>query len=153
MIPPGVKKVLDHHGLEALEFEPGSTPTAPMAAERLGVEVAQIAKSILLKGKNGQFFLVVCEGDKRLDNRKLRQALPVKTRMATALETEETTGFKPGGVCPFGIEGVQILLDRGLARHETIYPAAGTDASGVPMTFEQLLDVTGAKVAGVVSGT
>lgn len=149
VIPPQVQEVLDRYGLQALEHEPGSTPTAPTAAATLGVEVGQIAKSILLKAKDGSFHLVVCSGDQRLDNKRLRLTLGVKTRMATAAETLEVTGFRVGGVCPFGVEGVEIWADRGLRRFETIYPAAGTDASGVPMTFDQLCEISGATACDV----
>ncbi|HVS63970.1 MAG TPA: YbaK/EbsC family protein [Thermoanaerobaculia bacterium] len=145
MIPPRVQAVLDEHGLEALEFEPGSTPTSELAAARIGVAVGQIAKSILLKGKDGRFYLIVAAGDRRLDNRRLKETIGVKARMATAEETERETGFRPGGVCPFGVDGVQVLIDGSLERYDVVYPAAGTDASGVPMTFEQLLAVTGGR--------
>ena len=37
MIPEKVNTVLEQHGLAALEYEPGSTPTAEMAAARVGV--------------------------------------------------------------------------------------------------------------------
>ena len=47
MIPDKVKKLLDANGLVALEFEPGSTPTAELAAARIGVELSRIAKSLL----------------------------------------------------------------------------------------------------------
>ena len=64
--------------------------------------------------------------------------------MATAEETFSLTGFKPGSVCPFGIEAINIFIDRGLAAYPVIYPAAGTDASGVPVTYQQLLKVVNA---------
>ena len=35
-LPPTVKAFLDRHGLTALEFEPGSTPTSPLAAAQIG---------------------------------------------------------------------------------------------------------------------
>jgi prolyl-tRNA editing enzyme YbaK/EbsC (Cys-tRNA(Pro) deacylase) len=145
MIPPSVQAVLDAHDLEALEFEPGSTPTSELAAQRIGVAVGQIAKSILLKGKDGRYYLVVAAGDRRLDNRRLKAAIGVKARMATAEETERVTGFRPGGVCPFGIDGIEILVDRSLESYDVVYPAAGTDASGVPMAVEQLLAITGGR--------
>jgi prolyl-tRNA editing enzyme YbaK/EbsC (Cys-tRNA(Pro) deacylase) len=71
--------------------------------------------------------------------------------MATAEETEDVTGFRPGGVCPFGIEGVEILVDRSLERWATVYPAAGTDSSGVPMTCAQLLAITGGRPCDVAA--
>lgn len=144
MIPPRVQTILDQNGLRALEFEAGSTPTSRQAAEKIGVGVGQIAKSILFKGKNGRYFLVVCPGDARVSNKKLKAALGMKARMATAEETEAETGFKPGGVCPFGLTDIDIFIDNGLNRFDTIYPAAGTDCSGVPITFRILCGVSGA---------
>lgn len=147
MIPEKVKTVLDAHGLSALEFEPGSTPTAVSAAARIGVEVGQIAKSMLLKGKDDAFYMVIVAGDRKLKNGKVKAALGVKTRMATAEETEAVTGFRPGGVCPFGVEAIPIYLDAALSGYDTIYPAAGTDASGVPVTFDYLAEITRGQVA------
>ena len=143
MIPEKVQTVLEKHGLSALEFEPSTTPTSEKAAEKIGVAVGQIAKSILVKGKNETYFLIVCAGDARISNQKLKSVLNVKTRMAKPEETEQVTGFKPGGVCPFGLENIEIFIDKTLSHYDVIYPAAGTDASGVALTYEQLCEITG----------
>jgi prolyl-tRNA editing enzyme YbaK/EbsC (Cys-tRNA(Pro) deacylase) len=67
----------------------------------------------------------------------------VKSRMATAEEALGATGFGPGGVCPFGVDSrITLFIDHSLAQYPIIYPAAGTDFSGVPMTFEQLVAIT-----------
>lgn len=144
-IPEKVREFLEKHKLSALEFEPGSTPTAELAAERIGVPVGQIAKSILFKGKDGGYRLVVAAGDKKINSGALKRATGAKHRMANAQETEEMTGFLPGGVCPFGLADTQvtILLDYSLDAYETIYPAAGTDATGVPLSPEYLHQITG----------
>jgi prolyl-tRNA editing enzyme YbaK/EbsC (Cys-tRNA(Pro) deacylase) len=146
MVPEKVQRVIDAHGLVVLEYEPGSTPTAELAARRLGVEVARIAKSILFKSKAGSFVLVVCPGDKRIPSGVLKRLIGSKVSMADALETERVTGFRPGGVCPFGLEGVEILLDQDLGKYETVFPAAGNDASGVRTTLAELARVTGGRV-------
>jgi prolyl-tRNA editing enzyme YbaK/EbsC (Cys-tRNA(Pro) deacylase) len=146
MISAKVRRILEAHGLEALEFEPGSTPTAELAARRIGVETARIAKSLLFKDKSGGFHLVVCPGDKRLSSSALKRVIGSRVSMADAEETEQVTGYRPGGVCPFALEGVSILLDRELERYPTIYPAAGTDATGVPLTFSHLVEITGGSV-------
>jgi len=138
--------VIDAHGLEVLEYEPGSTPTAELAARRLGVEVARIAKSILFKSKAGSFVLVVCPGDKRIPSGVLKRLIGSKVSMADALETERVTGFRPGGVCPFGLKGIEILLDQDLGLYETVFPAAGNDATGVRTTLAQLAQVTGGRI-------
>ncbi len=147
MIPEKVSKILAAHQLSAIEFEPGSTATSPLAAAQLGVAVGQIAKSLLFLGKDGRYFLLLCPGDRKASSSKLKAVIGVKTRMARHEETLEAIGFEPGGVCPFGIDGdIRILIDEGLAQYETIYPAAGTSASGVPMTFAQLVAITGGQV-------
>ena len=146
MIPEKVKKLLDANGLSALEFEPGSTPTAELAAARIGVEVSRIAKSLLFKGKDGAYYLVVCTGDKRIPSSALKRATLTKLTMTDPDETERVTGYRPGGVCPFALEGVRILLDRSLGDYETVYPAAGTDATGVPTNLAQLERITGGRV-------
>ncbi len=144
-IPQKVKTFLEKHDLSALEFEPGSTPTAETAAQRIGVPVGQIAKSILFKGKDSKYRLVVAAGDKRINSGALKRATGAKHRMANAEETKEMTGFLPGGVCPFGLEDVPvaILLDASLDEYDTIYPAAGTDATGVPLSPDYLHQITG----------
>ncbi len=147
MIPEKVRKVLDAHGLSAREFAPGSTATSILAAEQLGVRVGQIAKSLLFIGKDGRYFMVLCPGDRRLSSAKLKAAIGVKSRMADSEEARAATGFGPGAVCPFGIDpAIALYIDRSLSAFETIYPAAGTDSSGVPMTFDALVAITGGKI-------
>jgi len=146
MVPEKVRRVIDAYGLQVHEFEPGSTPTVEMAARRLGVEPARIAKSLLFKSKAGAFVLVVCPGDKRIPSGVLRQVIGSKVSMTDADETERVTGFRPGGVCPFGLEGVEILLDEDLGLYETVFPAAGNDATGVRTTLAELIRATGGRV-------
>ncbi len=144
-IPSKVQAFLDSHDLFALEFEPGSTPTAETAAQRIGVPVGQIAKSILFKGKDEKYRMVVAAGDKKINSGALKRATGSKHRMASAEETRETTGFLPGGVCPFGLAEapVTILLDISLDEYDIVYPAAGTDATGVPLSPDYLQRITG----------
>jgi prolyl-tRNA editing enzyme YbaK/EbsC (Cys-tRNA(Pro) deacylase) len=148
-IPSKVQAFIESHDLSALEFEPGSTPTAETAAQRIGVPVGQIAKSILFKGKDDKYRLVVAAGDKKINSGALKRATGAKHRMANAEETKEATGFLPGGVCPFGLEDtpITILIDVSLDEYDTVYPAAGTDATGVPLSPDYLQQITrGVKV-------
>ena len=149
MIPEKVKAVLDANGLSALEFEEGSTPTAESAACRIGVEVGQIAKSLLFKGASGRAALVVCAGDKKVSSGKIKRLCGEKMSMTNAEETFAITGFRPGGVCPFGIDAIPVYVDESLSAWATIYPAAGTNSTGVPMTYAQLLAITGGLVCDV----
>jgi prolyl-tRNA editing enzyme YbaK/EbsC (Cys-tRNA(Pro) deacylase) len=164
MIPNKVQTVLDAWGLSALEFQPGSTPTVESAAAMIGVEPGQIAKSMLLKGKDGRFFLLVAAGDRKVSSSKLKQITGVKCSMAKGEETLQVSGFAPGGVCPFGLVAAAenpseadpvepsgtpstgltaIFLDESLKAWDLVYPAAGNDASGVPVTPELLGKIAG----------
>ncbi len=100
MIPDRVKAVLDANGLAALEFEPDSTPTSPLAAAKIGCAVGQIAKSLLFVGKDGSLFMVVAQGDRRIAQAKLKAAVGVKFRMTQPEETLAATGYPPGGRVP-----------------------------------------------------
>lgn len=149
MIPDKVKAILDANGLAALEFEEGSTPTAESAAAKIGVEVGQIAKSLLFRGASGRAAMVVCAGDKKISSGKVKRLCGEKMSMTSAEETFALTGFWPGGVCPFGVENIPIYIDESLSQWETIYPAAGTNSTGVPMTFAQLLSIAGGTACSV----
>jgi prolyl-tRNA editing enzyme YbaK/EbsC (Cys-tRNA(Pro) deacylase) len=147
MIPEKVREVLAAHGLTALEFEAGATATAALAAERLGSSRGQIAKTLLFLGRDGRLLMVVAPGDRRVSTAKLKAATGTKSRLARADEALAATGFGPGGICPFGVDpAIAILIDRALEGYDPIYPAAGTDSSGVPMTFAQLVAITGGRV-------
>lgn len=143
MIPAAVSELLSRNGLSVLEFEDGTTPTAESAARTIGVKTGQIAKSLLFKGKSGAFYLFIARGDKRTSSSKLKALTGEKVSLASAEDTEAVTGYKPGGVCPFCLPSkIPVFLDRGLSIYDTIYPAAGTDSSGVPMTYPQLLEIS-----------
>lgn len=150
-VPQPVRTCLDAYQLQILEFEPGSTPTAEAAAARIGVEVGRIAKSILFKGKDGCFRMVVLAGDRRINSNRLKRETGFKHRMTSAEETLTVTGYKPGGVCPFALDKneVEILLDKSLFEFDQIFPAAGTDATGVPMAPDMLVSITDGRVVEV----
>lgn len=145
MIPDKVRRILEANGLAALEFEEGSTPTAETAAAKIGVEVGQIAKSLLFKGcSSGKAVLVVCAGDRKLSSGKLKKLCGEKMSMTDSEETFALTGFRPGGVCPFGVTEIPVYLDDSLKAWDRIFPAAGNNSTGVPTTYAQLLAITGA---------
>lgn len=128
--------------LSIIEFEV-DTSTAPLAAQALGTEVGQIAKSILLKSKDNQFVMVVTAGDARIDNKAIKNLMGSRMRMATGEEVFETTGFNIGGVCPFALkQDIPIYLDESLKRYQVVYAAAGTGNTALPITYQELLNIT-----------
>lgn len=129
-------------GLTVIELGE-DTSTAELAARALGIEVGQIAKSLLFKTKEG-FVMVVAAGDARIDTRELKRVVGSRVRMADAREVLEITGYPVGGVCPFALPApVPIYLDESLKRYQVVYAAAGTQNSALPVTYDELKEITG----------
>ncbi len=120
------------------------TSTAFLAAQALGTKVGQIAKSILFKINDDNYFMVVAAGDIRVDNKALKNLVGARARMAKPEEVLEITGFNIGGVCPFAMKiEVPVYLDESLLRYDVVYAAAGTGHTALPITYQQLMDITG----------
>ena len=130
---------LRKHGLEdRIQEFTVSSATVALAAEALGCEPARIAKSLSFE-KGESALLVIAAGDARIDNAKFKQRFGMKAKMLGADKVEPLIGHGIGGVCPFGVnEGIEVYLDESLRRFETVYPAAGTSASAVHLTIEEL---------------
>ncbi|NPV93537.1 MAG: YbaK/EbsC family protein [Firmicutes bacterium] len=139
---------LHHPGFKAMEFAE-STATSELAAQALGVEVGQIAKTLVFKGKM-DYVMIVAAGDVKIDHKKLREVVGSKTRMATPDEVLEVTGYPVGGVCPLNLrQPVRILLDSSLDRFPVVFAAAGSPNSALPVTLEQLRQMTHGEVVAV----
>jgi len=128
--------------LEVIELDQ-DTSTVDKAAEALGVEVGQIAKSILLMAKE-EPLLIVASGDAKISSSKIKKGLGKKARMAKPEEVKEITGFEVGGVCPFVLKkDIPVYIDASIERFPLVYAAAGTSNTAVPVTYEQLLVLGG----------
>lgn len=128
-----------------VEFEQ-PTRTSAEAAAAIGCTVAEIAKSIVFKGKqSGQAILVVASGDNRVCERKVAERIGEKLGRADADFVRDATGYAIGGVAPLGhVRPVRLLLDGDLRRFARIWAAGGTPFSVFPLTPEQLQQLTGA---------
>ncbi|MFD2369123.1 YbaK/EbsC family protein [Brevibacillus sp. GCM10020057] len=121
--------------------------TSEQAAEALGVEIGQIAKSLLFRAGE-QYALFVAAGDVRIHARQVKAVFgSAKAKMASPEEVEAVTGFQVGAVCPFALlQDVPVYVDRSLQRFSVVYTAAGIAESLLPVTYEQLLQMTGGQV-------
>ncbi|MBO8138406.1 MAG: YbaK/EbsC family protein [Desulfotomaculum sp.] len=148
-----VRKYLKNYDekLEPIEFEE-STSTVEEAARTLGVQPAQIAKSILFRaGEN--YALFVTAGDVRVNQKKAKALLGGKAKLASREEVENITGYKVGGVCPFALKvNVPIYLDKSMERFDVVYTAAGTANSALPISLDKLQEITGGTIVDVQAG-
>lgn len=121
-----------------------STHNSELAARSLGVQVGQVAKTILLlSGETA--IVVVISGDRRVDTKKVRElGYGKRVRLAGPDDVVAHTGFAVGAVSPVALpDGVPIYLDRSLRRFDTIYPAAGATNNMFATTPDELLALTG----------
>jgi len=122
-----------------------SSATVAAAAEAIGCEPAMIAKTLSFL-QDGQPVLILADGLARIDNHKYKERFHCKAKMIPAEQVEPLIGHDIGGVCPFGInDGVKVYLDESLKKHEIVYPAVGSDHSGVRLTIPELERCSGYK--------
>jgi prolyl-tRNA editing enzyme YbaK/EbsC (Cys-tRNA(Pro) deacylase) len=138
-----------------------SARTAAEAAEALGIEVGQVASSIVFKLPDGNPLLVITSGRHRVNTELVARNLGVeKLHRADADYVRSVSGFAIGGVSPVAwiseITGDvspigwvnqpdHIIIDVALDSYEVIWAAAGHPHGVFPTTFSALKEVTGAK--------
>jgi len=128
--------------LEFIEVE-ASTATVVEAAEVLGVEPAQIAKSLAVKAGD-HVFLLVTSGTARLDNAKSKAEFGARPRMLGPEDTRAVTGHPVGGVCPFDLpQGLPVYFDSSLTPLGIVYPAGGSLNTSVRAPVNRLFELVG----------
>ena len=126
------------------------TRTSQDAADQLGCDVAHIAKSIVFEGQEGAV-IVITSGANRVERkRKLKRVLGYKPGMAAPEYVLESTGYRIGGVPPFGHpKPVTVLMDEDLMHYDLVWGAGGTAQTVFPIAPEDLRAIAGAEVADV----
>jgi prolyl-tRNA editing enzyme YbaK/EbsC (Cys-tRNA(Pro) deacylase) len=154
-LPEGVQKVAQTlqqagHAHAPIMLD-GAARTAQEAADGLGVQLGQIAKSVIFRRKEDDAaVLVVTSGDRRVDEKKV-SALVGKVGRADADFVKARTGFTIGGVSPVAHLNPSVtLLDQDLWRFEEIWAAAGHPHGVFRLAPEDLRHLTGAPVVDVV---
>lgn len=154
-LSPSARKVqalLDAVGLGLTVVEhAGSTRTSEDAAAAIGCAVAEIAKSLIFRARtSGVPVLVVASGTNRVDEKKIAALIGEKVERATPDFVREKSGYAIGGVPPLGhAEPPLVLIDEDLLGFETIWAAAGTPNAVFRLTPDQLVSLTGGRVADV----
>ena len=124
-----------------------SARTALDAANALGIEVGQVASSIVFKLPSGNPLLVITSGRHRVDTELVAKNLGIeKLHRADADFVKNASGFSIGGVSPVGwVNQPEItLIDMALDEHEIAWAAAGHPHSVYSTSFTELQRVTGA---------
>ncbi len=148
-----VQQALNTLGLQLEVVElPGSTRTSQEAAQAVGCQVGQIAKSIIFRAIPSQRpILVIASGSNRVNEQVIALLVGEEIGKADADFVRLHTGFVIGGVPPLGhAEQLQTFIDRDLLQYPEIWAAAGTPHAVFRLSPDELLRMTHAEVIQVV---
>lgn len=146
-----VKDILVSRGYEGEFLKHDVAHTCYDTAGYLSVPVGSIAKTMVIKGKTTPMMLIMA-GDAKIDNAKFKAVFGYRPSFMPTQDAEELTGFKSGGVSPFGSQAdLPIYIDNSLKIYETVYPACGTQTDSIAVSPQMLHQL--AKAKGWVSVT
>lgn len=127
--------------------------TAADAAAALGVEVGQIASSLVFSVPDGSPLLVITSGRHRVDVARVAATLGVASLARVDADfVKRASGFSIGGVAPVGWAGDAdplVLIDEALGDYDVVWAAGGHPHAVFPTTFDELVRLTGARPVAV----
>lgn len=136
-------------GVDSPPVEVGQATTAQMAAELVGSEVDQIAKSIIFRGEeSGAAILFITAGGNQVDADKAGALAGEALGKADAGLIRAQTGFAIGGVAPVGhLTSPRAFFDVRLLDFAQVWAAAGTPRHVFAIDPQLLLRISGAQQA------
>jgi Ala-tRNA(Pro) deacylase len=144
-------RLLDGEGVEYELLAHAHTESALAEAEAVGVDAADVAKTLVVTAPEGYVRAVLPASD-RLDLRKLRE-ITGGARKKVHLATEEDLGrdypeFELGAVPPLaGARRDRVLIDSRVAERESVVIEAGSHDESIRLPTDALMRLTGAQVA------
>jgi prolyl-tRNA editing enzyme YbaK/EbsC (Cys-tRNA(Pro) deacylase) len=133
----------------------GAARTARQAADALGIEIAQIANSLVFSAhredNKSRPLLVLTSGAHRVDTIKVADLLKLhQIFLADSEFVREHTGFAIGGVAPIALRHpIETVVDVSLSRYEQVWAAAGHPHTVFATSYDELLRITGGHAAEV----
>ncbi|HEY4029725.1 MAG TPA: Cys-tRNA(Pro) deacylase [Caulobacteraceae bacterium] len=146
--------VLDRAGvayaLATYDYDPSADRIGLQAAEALGAPASEVLKTLIVKA-DGKPACVVLASDREVSMKKLAAALRAKAAdMAAPADAERITGYRVGGVSPFGQKKrLPTVIDADAARLAQAYVNGGQRGLQVrlaPADLVRLLDATVAEI-------
>ena len=129
-----------------------STKTSQEAADAVGCDIEQIAKSIVffesIQNKLVQIFV---SGPNKVNLESFQNQTNLRIEKADAEYVRESTGFAIGGVAPLGHKNRPFyFIDETLIDFHEVWCAAGTASSLFKLKTEDLLKTTEAKILNII---
>jgi prolyl-tRNA editing enzyme YbaK/EbsC (Cys-tRNA(Pro) deacylase) len=151
-----VKRVIaamqDHDIKGHIKVLSETAKSAAEAASGLGIEIGQIASSLIFKLPDHSPLLIITSGRHRVDTDLVASNLEVeKLERVDADYVKEKSGFSIGGVSPIGWLNSPsiVLIDEALNDYSVVWAAAGHPHAVFPTSFNELKNALSAKVMKV----
>lgn len=115
--------------------------TAQDAASALGIEVGQIASSLIFQTPEDEVLLIITSGRHRVDTDLVALNLGYnELGRVDAAFVKNFSGFSIGGVSPIGWSNKPdiTLIDEALSDYEVVWAAAGHPHGVFPTTYNEL---------------
>ncbi len=152
----GTTRVM-HHAIDAgiaarMRQFPEGTKTSKDAARAVGCDLGAIAKSLVFE-VDGEPVLVLCSGDRRVDETRLAQHFGgSRARPASRDRVQQITGYPAGGTPAIGhAVALDVVADVSLARYRWVWTAGGTMDTVYPVSLERLFAASGARWAEIAT--
>ncbi len=162
-LDPAVRRVVDAAARKGVDLRivvlEATTHSADDAARALGVEQAQIVKSLIFVAPREEAghepVLCLVSGSNRVDVARLAAVVGEPgIRRATAREARDLTGYAIGGIPPIGhAHGVRAVMDPDLGRFPEVWAAAGMDRAVFPIAPGALRALANAIVAPITEAS
>ena len=134
--------------LHEYDYDPNAARIGMQAAEALGVDPARLLKTLMAKAGNA-IVCVLVPSDQEVSLKKLAAAAGAKdAAMLAAHEAERITGYRVGGISPFGQKKrVRVFIAQSALAHETIMVNGGRRGLQIELKPGDLVRVIGATSA------
>lgn len=136
--------------LATYDYDPGAERVGLQAAEALGVGPGEVLKTLMVKA-DGKAACVILASDREVSMKKLAAALGAKAaEMMKPADAERVTGYRVGGVSPFGQKRpAPTVIDADAAALPEAFVNAGQRGLQARLAPSELVRVLGAKVAAI----
>jgi Cys-tRNA(Pro)/Cys-tRNA(Cys) deacylase len=138
------------YSLATYAYDPGAERVGLQAAQALGAPPGEVLKTLMVK-VDGKPACVVLASDREVSMKKLAAVLGAKSaEMMKPADAERITGYRVGGVSPFGQKrAVPTVLDADAAALPAAFVNAGQRGLQARLAPGDLVAVLGATVADV----
>ncbi|MCK1424449.1 Cys-tRNA(Pro) deacylase [Bradyrhizobium sp. 180] len=138
--------------LHTYDYDPDAESIGLQAASALGEDPARMLKT-LMAVVDGKPVCVIVPSNQEVSMKKLAIAAGGKSaQMMKPPEAERLTGFKVGGISPFGQrKAVRTVLERSALAHDQVYLNGGQRGLQVRVRPADVRDVLTAVVADVIA--